>query len=65
MINERKTIVQLFEWKWRDIVNECEQLLSCRISYKLQSRGSSEQEFQNMVERCNKLYLKPYDVVKI
>ena len=71
------TFVHLFEWKWTDIAQECEQYLGPKgfaavqvspamehiqgeqwwtryqpVSYTLQSRSGTEQEFVDMVSRC-------------
>ncbi|XP_055627334.1 alpha-amylase 2-like [Toxorhynchites rutilus septentrionalis] len=86
---DRSGIVHLFEWKWNDIAEECEQFLAPKgyagvqvspptensivtdprrpwweryqpISYKLQTRSGSEQEFGNLVRRCNKVGVRIY-----
>ncbi|CAJ0596057.1 unnamed protein product [Cylicocyclus nassatus] len=79
----KQVIVQLFEWKWKDIAAECENFLRYYgygavqtsppnehitltqnndmpwwiryqpVSYKLQSRSGTEEEFVDMVNRCN------------
>ncbi|VDM66963.1 unnamed protein product [Strongylus vulgaris] len=81
----RQVMVQLFEWKWKDIAAECENFLwrygygavqvsppnehltltknndmpwwirYQPVSYKLNSRSGTEEEFKDMVERCNKV----------
>lgn len=73
----RTTFVQLFEWKWPDIAQECEDFLGPAgyaavqvsppnehvqgpawwtryqpVSYKLESRGGTREEFAEMVRRC-------------
>lgn len=78
-IGNRQGIVHLFEWKWLDIAQECEDFLGPKgyggvqtspvnenaivpgrpwferyqpMSYKLQTRSGSEEEFAQMVKRC-------------
>ncbi|XP_055837480.1 alpha-amylase A-like [Episyrphus balteatus] len=87
----RNTIVHLFEWKWKDIAQECEDFLAPNgyggvqlsppsenvivderpwferyqpVSYNLTTRSGNEEEFRDMVERCNKVGVRIYpDVV--
>lgn len=72
-----RVFVHLFEWKWTDVAQECEQFLGPKgftavqvspamehisgpqwwtryqpVSYELQSRSGTEQEFIDMVSRC-------------
>ena len=84
-LQNRQTMVHLFEWKWTDVAKECENFLQYYgygavqvsppmehikafpnnnypwwvryqpVSYKLDSRSGNEQEFQDMVNRCNKV----------
>ncbi|XP_066583893.1 alpha-amylase 1-like [Prorops nasuta] len=81
------TMVHLFEWKWLDIAEECEQFLGPMgyggvqvspiqeniiiptrpwyeryqpISYKWKTRSGNEEEFREMVERCNKAGVRIY-----
>lgn len=83
----RNTAVHLFEWKWKDIAEECERFLGPYgfsgvqvsppnehavldnrpwyqryqpVSYKLQSRSGSEEEFTDMVKRCNAAGVRIY-----
>lgn len=77
--NNRTVFVHLFEWKWTDIAQECEQFLGPKgyaavqvsppqehrivagfpwyqryqaVSYQLESRSGTRQEFIEMVNRC-------------
>ncbi|XP_055585139.1 alpha-amylase A-like [Uranotaenia lowii] len=89
----RSGVVNLFEWKWRDVAVECEQFLSVKgfggvlvspptenalvlnprrpwweryqpISHYLNSRSGTEDEFMDMVSRCNIIGVRVYvDVV--
>ncbi|XP_014211520.1 alpha-amylase B-like [Copidosoma floridanum] len=89
----RTTMVHLFEWKFKDIAEECERFLGpmgfaavqvspiseCLlieepprpwyeryqpISYKIASRSGSEDEFRDMVGRCNRVGVRTFvDVV--
>ena len=91
----RTVFVHLFEWKWDDIAQECEDFIGPKgyaavqisppnehlvlsggstpypwwqryqpVSYKLQSRGGTRQELQDMISRCNSVGVKVYaDVV--
>lgn len=84
-------IVHLFEWKFDDIANECEQFLAPNgfngvqispvhenaiysgrpwweryqtFSYRIITRSGNEQQFANMLDRCNKVGVNIYvDVV--
>ncbi|XP_037950210.1 alpha-amylase-related protein [Teleopsis dalmanni] len=83
----RNTIVHLFEWKWSDIAEECEDFLAPNgfagvqvspvaenvvvegrpwweryqpISYELETRSGSEEEFADMVRRCNDVGVRIY-----
>ncbi|EDW33594.1 GL11824 [Drosophila persimilis] len=83
----RNTIVHLFEWKWEDIAEECENFLGPRgfagvqvspanenivspgrpwweryqpISYKLITRSGNEEQFADMVRRCNEVGVRIY-----
>lgn len=81
----RTTFVQLFEWKWPDIAQECETFLGPAgyaavqvsppnehvqgpewwtryqpVSYKLESRGGSREEFADMVQRCRNAGVRIY-----
>jgi alpha-amylase len=72
--------VQLFEWSWTDVANECETFLSVKgfkaaqisppsehitgspwwtryqpVTYNLTSRSGNEDQFKDMVKRCNKV----------
>lgn len=74
---QRTTFVQMFEWTWPDIAQECEAFLGPAgyaavqvsppnehvqgpewwtryqpVSYKLESRGGTREEFADMVQRC-------------
>ncbi|VDM68934.1 unnamed protein product [Strongylus vulgaris] len=81
----RQTMVHLFEWKWTDIAEECENFLQYYgygavqisppnehimmnkdndmpwwvryqpVSYKLISRSGNEDQFKDMVKRCNRV----------
>ncbi|KAL2736494.1 alpha-amylase 1-like [Vespula maculifrons] len=90
-VNGHDTMVHLFEWKWKDIADECERFLgpmgyggiqvspiqenvivSSRpwweryqpISYLWRTRSGNEQEFKDMVRRCNNVNVRIYvDVV--
>lgn len=90
-IGNRQGIVHLFEWKWLDIAQECEEFLGPKgyggvqtspvnenaivagrpwferyqpMSFKLQTRSGSEEEFAQMVQRCRKAGVRIYvDVV--
>ncbi|XP_055907689.1 alpha-amylase A-like [Eupeodes corollae] len=89
--NCNNNIVHLFEWKWKDIAQECEDFLGPNgycgvqlsppsenviiekrpwferyqpVSYELKTRSGNEEEFRDMVERCNKVGVLIYpDVV--
>lgn len=78
-IGNRQGIVHLFEWKWLDIAQECEDFLGPKgyggvqisppnenailanrpwyeryqpMSYRLQTRSGTEEEFKSMIDRC-------------
>ncbi|XP_021949458.1 alpha-amylase 2B [Folsomia candida] len=90
-VEDRTTMVHLFEWKWNDIALECERFLGPRgfggvqvsppnenvifdmghvhrpwferyqpTSYKLETRSGTEEEFKNMVKRCNDVGVRIY-----
>ncbi|XP_034233104.1 alpha-amylase B-like [Thrips palmi] len=90
----RNAIVHLFEWKWNDIADECENFLAPKgygavqvspvtenvivyqngqrpwyeryqpISYGLNTRSGTEEEFRRMVRRCNNVGVRTYvDIV--
>lgn len=87
----RSVIVNLFEWKWKDVARECSDYLGPNgfggvqvspvtenvmakgrpwweryqpISYEIESRSGSEQEFRDMVYQCNKEGVRVYvDVI--
>lgn len=91
----RSVIVHLFEWRWNDIAEECEQFLGPYgygavqvsppnengiiwepfwnkeikrpwferyqpVSYKLGTRSGNEDEFRDMVRRCNNAGIRIY-----
>ncbi len=83
----RTVFVHLFEWKWVDIAQECENYLGPKgfaavqvsppnehakvsnnpwweryqpVSYQLQSRSGTRQEFINMVQRCKAVGVDVY-----
>lgn len=87
--SNRSGIVHLFEWKWKDIAEECERFLAPKgyagvqvspptensivkdpnrpwweryqpISYKLETRSGAEQQFADMVRRCNAVGVRIY-----
>lgn len=86
-----KTIVHLFEWKWVDIAQECENFLQSHsyggvqvsppnenlivtnrpwferyqpVSYTLVTRSGNENDFADMVQRCNSVGVRIYpDIV--
>lgn len=90
-LENRSVMVHLFEWKWNDIADECEQFLAPAgyggvqvspvnenvviekrpwweryqpISYKIHTRSGSHEEFQSMVERCNRVSVRVFvDIV--
>lgn len=76
--DNKQVIVQLFEWSWDAVANECEQVLGPKgfcgvqvsppqehilgdawwtryqpVSYKLNSRSGTREQFKSMVKRCN------------
>ncbi|XP_046422139.1 alpha-amylase A-like [Neodiprion virginianus] len=80
-------MVHLFEWKWSDIADECENFLAPQgyggvqvsppnenliisdrpwyeryqpVSYILTTRSGTEDEFKDMVERCNTVGVRIY-----
>jgi alpha-amylase len=83
----RTVFVQLFEWPWNDVAEECENYLGPNgfaavavsppnehlslpnhpwweryqpVSYEINSRGGTEEEFQDMVLRCKKAGVDVY-----
>nr|WBB44926.1 alpha-amylase [Chrysogorgia stellata] len=87
----RSAIVHLFEWRWKDIADECENFLAPYgyagvqvsppnenvvaknndvqrpwweryqpISYKLETRSGTEEDFKDMVRRCNDVGVRIY-----
>ncbi|KAI4480204.1 hypothetical protein M0804_010565 [Polistes exclamans] len=90
-VNGHDTMVHLFEWKFKDIADECERFLGPMgyggvqispiqenviiasrpwyeryqpISYIWKTRSGNEQEFKDMVRRCNNAKVRIYvDVV--
>lgn len=83
-VDDRTTLVHLFEWRWEDIALECERFLGPYgyggvqvspanenvminqdvvqrpwyeryqpVSYKLETRSGTEEQFKDMVRRCN------------
>lgn len=87
----KTTVVHLFEWKWTDIVRECEDYLGPHefagvqvsppmehrvypdgdvpypwwqryqpVSYKIESRSGTREEFADMVTRCNAAGVRVY-----
>src|SRR3989442_3584330 len=99
MLDDRKVMTHLFEWRWDEIARECEQFLGPYgygavqvsvanehiimehrswnkkvqrpwweryqpVSYKIISRSGNEDQFRNMVHRCNRAKVRIYvDVV--
>lgn len=82
---QRTTFVQMFEWTWPDIAQECEAFLGHAgyaavqvsppnehvqgpewwtryqpVSYKLESRGGTREEFADMVQRCRAVGVNIY-----
>ncbi|XP_059710394.1 pancreatic alpha-amylase-like [Haemorhous mexicanus] len=86
---KRTSIVHLFEWRWKDIAEECERYLAPHgfggvqvsppnenlvitspnrpwweryqpISYKICTRSGNEDEFRDMVKRCNDVGVRIY-----
>ncbi|KAI8436628.1 LOW QUALITY PROTEIN: hypothetical protein MSG28_010128 [Choristoneura fumiferana] len=71
---DRSTIVHLFEWKYKDIADECERFLGPKgfggvqryqvMSYKLKTRSGDVEDLLNMTTRCNDVGVRIYaDVV--
>ncbi|PIK39916.1 putative alpha-amylase 2B [Apostichopus japonicus] len=95
MLEPRRVLVQLFEWKWTDVALECERFLGPKgyggvqvsppnehamivddavtrpwweryqpVSYNLESRSGTEDQFRDMIQRCNSADVRIYvDVV--
>ncbi|GJQ73903.1 Amy-p [Trypoxylus dichotomus] len=90
MLEDRSTIVHLFEWKFSDIADECERFLQYKgyggvqvspvnenaiittpvwrpwweryqpISYNIITRSGNENDFANMLSRCNRVGVRVY-----
>ncbi|KAG7210989.1 hypothetical protein KM043_016358 [Ampulex compressa] len=86
-VDGRTTMVHLFEWKYKDIAEECEKFLGPKgyggvqtsppsenlelpsrpwyeryqpMSYKIITRSGNEEDFADMVKRCNKVGVRIY-----